>query len=100
MMNGLDKMPNEVSIHASSKVFQTYESGVLNSSLCGTSTNHAVVAVGYNSSASDPYWIVRNSWGVGWGDFGYINIGMTADYPGTCGIMQRVGYPHTQRWTN
>lgn len=99
MMNGIDIKPNEVSIHASSRVFQTYSSGVITSSQCGTSTNHAVVAVGYNSTASDPYFIVRNSWGVDWGDFGYVNIGMAAPYPGTCGIKQRIGYPYTQRWT-
>jgi putative hemolysin len=31
----------------------------------GTSTNHAVVLVGYNDAGS--YWIVKNSWGTGWG---------------------------------
>lgn len=100
MMDSIDEMPNEVSIHASAKVFQSYTSGVINSDLCGTSTNHAVVAVGYNSTGTEPYWIVRNSWGVDWGEYGYVNIGMSADYPGTCGIMQRVGRPNTQKWTN
>ena len=30
--------------------------------------NHAVVVVGYDS---DGNWIVKNSWGTGWGENGY-----------------------------
>jgi hypothetical protein len=37
-------------------------------------TTHAVVLVGWGESEDEPpvpYWIVRNSWGPGWGDKGY-----------------------------
>jgi len=39
------------------------------------SVNHAIVLVGYNDAGS--YWIVRNSWGSGWGldKDGYFKVG-------------------------
>ncbi|MBN1285424.1 MAG: DUF11 domain-containing protein [Anaerolineae bacterium] len=40
---------------------------------------HAVIIVGYDDEGG--YWIVRNSWGEGWGDDGYFRVGY-----GECGI--------------
>jgi len=37
------------------------------------STNHAVVVAGYSDAGG--YWIIRNSWGTGYGDGGYFKIG-------------------------
>jgi len=34
---------------------------------------HAIVIVGYDSN--EQYWIVKNSWGSGWGENGYFRIG-------------------------
>lgn len=37
--------------------------------------NHAVVLVGYGTDEADgDYWLVRNSWGSGWGEDGYIKL--------------------------
>jgi len=51
-----------------------YGGGIFNggckSSSCAL--DHGVVAVGYDSS--DGYWLVRNSWGSGWGEDGYIRL--------------------------
>ena len=35
---------------------------------------HAILAVGYNDDAPVPYFIVKNSWGTGWGASGYFKI--------------------------
>ena len=47
--------------------------------------NHAVVIVGYDDAGG--YWIVKNSWGTGWGDQGYFKVGY-----GECRIEDYVAY--------
>ena len=61
------------------RLFYSYSSGVLQPSGCPTalsSTNHAVVIIGYGVDAATgiPFWKVRNSWGAGWGEQGYFRI--------------------------
>ena len=86
--SALSLKPVSVAIEADTYIFQTYSSGIITSSACGTNIDHAVVAVGYGSN----YYIVRNSWGTSWGESGYVRIGVT-EGAGTCGINQYVFYP-------
>lgn len=58
------------------------------------SLNHAVTVVGFSVASPTPYYIVRNSWGSGWGEAGYINIAMQ-DGVGVCGIQLEVAYPNS-----
>jgi C1A family cysteine protease len=86
--------PVSVAIEADQEVFQYYSGGVINDDSCGTQLDHGVLAVGYNSAASVPYYIVKNSWGAKWGDNGYVYIASTEDgTPGICGILSEPSYP-------
>jgi hypothetical protein len=47
--------------------------------------NHSVVIVGYDETQR--YWIIKNSWGTGWQDDGYFNLGY-----GECFVENQVVY--------
>ena len=94
MKAGLNLQPLAVSIEADKSVFQTYKSGVLNSTECGTKIDHAVLAVGYGTDADSglDYWLVKNSWATVWGDQGYIKLAIV-DGEGICGVQTGPLYP-------
>jgi len=80
------KQPLSIGIDASARGFQSYKSGVF-SGPCGTSLNHAVLTVGFNSAA----FIVKNSWGSSWGDNGFIQMARKSN---VCGMFNVVNYPN------
>lgn len=60
-------------ISASSQHFQYYGSGVLNYTQCPSdvdSLDHAVTIVGYgtDNKTNQDYWLIKNSWGIDWGE--------------------------------
>lgn len=63
---------------AASQGWSFYGGGIFNGD-CGWIVDHAVQLVGYGSENGKGYWIVRNSWGSGWGESGYIRISREAD---------------------
>ena len=81
--------PVSVAIEADAPIFQHYTSGVIDSTECGASLNHGVLAVGYTAD----YWIVKNSWGIEWGEEGYVRIQYTPTGSGICGINLMASYP-------
>lgn len=90
MKAALDGRTVAIAIEADKMSFQHYTSGVYDSTDCGTTLDHAVLAVGYgtDSASGKDYWIVKNSWGTSWGDAGYIKFVRTGnDDKGQCGIM-------------
>jgi len=92
LMTAVTKGPVSVAIEADTQVFQFYSSGVLDNVGCGTRLDHGVLAVGYgtDSALAKKYWIVKNSWGMGWGESGYIR--MVRD-KNECGISMQPSYP-------
>jgi len=57
--------------------FQTYTSGILMAAEClKTEIDHCIQVVGFVTTGTTPYWIVRNSWGADWGLNGYIWVQM------------------------
>lgn len=64
------------SIAVAAEDWQHWRGGGKVMSKCSGSVDHAVSIVGFDKTASTPYWIVRNQWGANWGDKGYIKLAM------------------------
>lgn len=88
---------------------QSYRSGVFRTDeswQCGTgSGNHAILLVGWDDSTQS--WILRNSWGTGWGESGYMhidygvsNVGLGAAYVVDAGAAQNTPTPQPSQLPN
>ncbi len=54
--------------------------------------NHGVLLVGYDDSEQS--YILKNSWGGGWGESGFFRFKQNAGNPeGQCGIAMAASYP-------
>jgi C1A family cysteine protease len=89
------KGPISIAIEADTKVFQSYSSGVITSSSCGTNLDHGVLIVGYGEENGIKYWLVKNSWGTSWGENGYVKIARSdsTNDAGICGVAMETSYP-------
>ncbi|XP_067872005.1 procathepsin L-like [Heterodontus francisci] len=73
-----------------SKAFMEFKgSGIFDDSNCNKDVNHAVTVVGYVNNANESYWIIKNSFGKGWGDNGYMKMIM---FKNMCSITTHIHY--------
>jgi hypothetical protein len=86
MASALSSATFAVHVNATS-AWMSYSRGVLTtaSPVCGR--NHVVVATGY----SPDYFKLKNSWGTGWGEEGFIRIKRTTSSCGPFGLFAMAG---------
>jgi hypothetical protein len=87
--------PVAAAVDASRDSFRLYRGGVYDDADCSPfNVNLAVVVVGYGVQdgldGAQSYWILRNSWGVGWGEDGYMRL---LRKKGHCGIDRMAFIP-------
>ncbi len=87
--------PLFIGLDADSYRFMFYRSGVLQIKNCPTrrqDMDHAMVVVGYgyDNVLKIPYWIIKNSWGIKWGENGYLRL--AKDAGNMCGIASMAYY--------
>jgi KDEL-tailed cysteine endopeptidase len=89
------QQPVAIAIEADTRYFQSYSSGVLTSTSCGTNLDHGVLIVGYGEENGQKYWLVKNSWSTTWGDKGYVKIARSesTNDQGICGIAMDPSFP-------
>jgi cathepsin L len=87
LMSAVNIEPVSVAVDAQS--WSSYKKGVM-TGLCGKSLDHGVLAVGYGTDGANDYWLVKNSWGVSWGESGYIRLVRDKN---ECGIAAAASYP-------
>jgi cathepsin L len=88
LLNAVSLGPVSVAIEADTRYFQSYTSGILDTSACGTTLDHGVLIVGYGTDNGQKYWNVKNSWSASWGEQGYVRIlrSDSTNDAGICGI--------------
>ncbi|CAI9099960.1 OLC1v1036863C1 [Oldenlandia corymbosa var. corymbosa] len=94
LMKAVVRQPVSVAI-AANQYFMHYKSGIFDGP-CETNLNHGIVTIGYNEDdKGNKYWIVKNSWGVSWGEKGFGRMMRDIDdqEQGLCGIAMKASYP-------
>jgi len=83
--------PVAIAVDASPRSFMMYSRGVFDEPICNPDRlSHAILAVGHGVEGGKPYYLVKNSWGTGWGEGGYIKI---VKGKNMCGVTNMASYP-------
>ena len=67
--------PISVIVYAGSFEFQQYTEGIFDK-MTDELPDHATLIIGYGveDDTGREYWIMKNSWGTGWGEAGYMRV--------------------------
>lgn len=79
LTSDIQTQPTSVAVDATN--WSLYRSGIFSN--CAKNLNHGVLAVGWDANNN---WIIKNSWGLTWGQSGYITL-KTGD---TCGVCEEM----------
>ena len=95
LVSAVDQQP--ISIAVAAEKFMHYQSGIFNDWTCGTDLDHAILLVGYGENSTGKYYKIKNSWGLSWGEAGYIRFARNEGKSvGMCGITEAACYPTGQ----
>lgn len=95
------QQPVAIALQAFSSGLRFYSSGVFTGP-CTASPDHAMIVIGYGEdSNSSPgvtlkYWKLKNDWGSGWGEGGFVRIlrdPTASSGAGVCGMYMVPSYP-------
>merc|ERR1711972_502236 len=86
------KGPISISVAAGGLGWQLYFGGIMSGSN-NYDMDHAVLLVGYGTDNGKDYWLIRNSWGSGWGEHGYARLVRGIKGLGECDITIDAAYP-------
>jgi len=88
------KQPVSIWVKAKCPDMQHYKGGVMTkdgacacNSTISPCVDHAVLIVGYNDTDAIPNWKIKNSWGTGWGEEGYIRVSQNCENTGDWGLL-------------
>ena len=89
------KGPLFIGLDTDSREFRFYKSGILQVDNCpskASELDHAMVLVGYgyDQQLKLPYWIIKNSYGLTWGEAGYLRL--MKDAGNMCGIASMAAF--------
>jgi len=76
-----------MSVCVDAETWQYYQGGIVTAANCGTSIDDCVQITGVITEDGEQVWNVRNSWGAGWGENGYLWVEIGTD---ACAIAQVV----------
>jgi len=99
MKEALSIAPVAIGIQAGQDKFRQYQRGIL-TDCQGTRLDHGVLLVGWGiykeeGEADQEFWKIKNSWGVRWGEDGFIRVAIEPGTSQSWGLLKDADYVTT-----